>query len=186
MRLRIWRRLDTASDSATSDLDPGIEFDLALLYEREAPRIHRRLSRRFAPDRAADLVQGAFARLLGLGPGRLAALEQPRAYLYRVADNLANDLGRSAAHRLEQQPVEAEWGDACDPVSLVEARDLLQRIEAALPLLPDRTREIFMAHRFDDLTYRQIAQRVGISVKTVEKHMSIALRELHRAVGNSA
>ena len=77
---------------------------------------------------------------------------------------------------------QGELVDAED-VALLEARDMLRRIEAAIGELPDRTREIFMAHRFEDLTYPEIARSMGISVKTVEKHISLALRELHRCVG---
>lgn len=180
LRLKIWRKTQAATEGATP---VHVEGDLLRLYEHEAPRMRRWLSSRYAPDKAADLVQTAFVRMLGLGAERFAALERPRAYLYRVADNLAHDHARSSSFRLECQE-DADHSSSEDPCAALEARDMLRRIEAAIPLLPDRTREIFMAHRFEDLTYDEIAKRLGISIKTVEMHISAALRELHRAVGN--
>jgi len=174
LRLKIWQRFSPASD--------GADADLALLYEREAPRMRQRLRLRFTPEKAADIVQTAFERMLGLGAERLTAMEQPRAYLYRVAGNLAHDLGKSAANRLEQQSDE-EWAAPHDPLAALEARDFLRRIEAAISVLPDRTREIFMAHRFENLTYGEIASRHRISISSVEKEISAALRAIHSAVG---
>jgi RNA polymerase sigma-70 factor (ECF subfamily) len=45
------------------------------------------------------------------------------------------------------------------------------------------TREIFMAHRLDGYTYREIAARTGLSVKRVEKHMSRAIAQLDEILG---
>lgn len=177
LRLKIWQRLEAASDRGNADI--------ALLYEREAPRMRQRLRLRFAPEKAADIVQTAFERMLGLGAERLQTIEQPRAYLYRIARNLASDLGKSAANRLEEQS-EEEWAAPGDPHAALEARDFLRRIEVAIAALPDRTREIFMAHRFENLTYSEIAARHRISVSSVEKEIMSALRELHRAVGDRA
>ncbi|MBB4633430.1 DNA-directed RNA polymerase specialized sigma24 family protein [Sphingosinicella soli] len=42
-----------------------------------------------------------------------------------------------------------------------------------------------MAHRFEELTYPEIAARMGVCVKTVEKHISLALRALHRELGKA-
>lgn len=180
MRLKIWSRLGTAADGASAATQ-AIDADLALLYEREEPRLRGWLAQRLGPDKAADFAQTAFARMLGLGPDQRAALRYPRAYLYRVARNLAINHVKSAAVRLERAETEDEQVSG-DPHAALEARDMLRRVEAAITVLPDRTREIFMAHRFEDLTYGQIAERMGISIKTVEKHMGLALRELHRAV----
>lgn len=178
VRLKIWSRLGVADGEPRAQ---AIDADLALLYEREEPRLRGWLAQRLGPDKAADFAQTAFTRMLGLAPDQRAALRHPRAYLYRVARNLAINHVKSAAVRLER----AETADitlAEDPHAALEARDMLRRLEAAIRKLPDRTREIFMAHRFEDLTYGQIAERMGISIKTVEKHIGLALRELHRSV----
>ena len=174
---------ETEFDDIAASQQEG-DADVAILYHEEAPRLRRMFTRRLSPERAADLVQSAFVRLLGLGPARRSELEQPKAYLTRVARNLRHDEAKFAVRRSAALHVNA---DDCslataDPHAMLEARDMLRRIDVAIDLLPERTREIFMAHRFEDLSYPQIAERMAISVKTVEKHISLALQQLHRAL----
>jgi RNA polymerase sigma-70 factor (ECF subfamily) len=172
------------ADSGSASPVAECEHDVARLYCEEAPRLRRMFARRLSPERAADLVQTAFARLMGLGPVRRSALDQPQAYLTRIAGNLLRDEARFSARRSDALHVSAEECvlATADPHAMLEARDMLRRVDAAIEGLPERTREIFMAHRFEELTYPQIAERSGISIKTVEKHISLALRQLHRAL----
>ena len=58
---------------------------------------------------------------------------------------------------------------------------MLRRMEAAMLKLRPITREIFMAHRLDGLSYAEIADRTGLSVKGVEKHMGKAIAQVTRA-----
>ena len=66
--------------------------------------------------------------------------------------------------------------------SAEEARDTLRRVEAAVLRLRPKTREIFMAHRVEGLSYAEIAQRTGLSVKGVEKQMSKAIAAIDRTL----
>lgn len=183
MRLKIWRR--TASSARTGVHDESCE-DIAQLYERDAARLRRRFGGRLCPDKAADIVQTIFVRLLGMGDARLRELDRPFAYLARAADNAArNDMSRAANRLHDDVDVAGLDLGAGDPHAALEARDHLRRIEAAIPSLPERTREIFLAHRFEGLTYAEIAERLEVSVKTVEKHISLALRALHSSIGVS-
>lgn len=60
--------------------------------------------------------------------------------------------------------------------------ELLARLEAALETLPRFTREVFLAQRVDDLSYAEIAQVTGTSVKRVQREMARALFGLSRAM----
>ena len=60
--------------------------------------------------------------------------------------------------------------------------DLLDRLETALARLPRATREVFLAHRLDRLSYTQIAARTGLSVAKVERHMARAIHRLSSAL----
>ena len=60
---------------------------------------------------------------------------------------------------------------------LVE-KDIRDQIDAAIGELPEKCREVFILNRFENLKYQQIADKLGISVKTVETQMSKALRHL--------
>jgi RNA polymerase sigma factor (sigma-70 family) len=60
--------------------------------------------------------------------------------------------------------------------------ELLSRLERAMRTVPRRTREVFLAHRLDDMSYAEIAQRTGLSVQEVERHMARAIYRLCREV----
>lgn len=57
---------------------------------------------------------------------------------------------------------------------------MLRRLEAIMLKLKPRTRAIFIAHRIDGLSYAEIAERTGLSVKGVEKQMSKAIAHIDR------
>jgi RNA polymerase sigma-70 factor (ECF subfamily) len=70
-------------------------------------------------------------------------------------------------------------------VAVLESRDTLRRLEAAMLKLKPKTREIFMAHRIDGLSYAEIADRTGLSVKGVEKQMGKAIAMIDRLLDRS-
>jgi RNA polymerase sigma-70 factor (ECF subfamily) len=69
----------------------------------------------------------------------------------------------------------AAMSDSPDP-------DLLRRIEAAMMNLPRKQREIFMAHRVHNMSYREIAERTGLSARQVERHLARALYKLAKQI----
>ncbi len=60
------------------------------------------------------------------------------------------------------------------PEAVVLARERVARLSVCLGRLSDKTREIFLAHRVDGMSYQQIAQRHQLSTSTVEKHIAKA------------
>jgi RNA polymerase sigma-70 factor (ECF subfamily) len=56
--------------------------------------------------------------------------------------------------------------------------ELLRRLEAAVALLPRKQREIFLAHRLDNMSYAEIASHTGLSVRQVERHVARAIYKL--------
>lgn len=160
---------------------------LADLYRAESPRLVRILSRQTrCADDAHDLVQDVFFRLARLG-GQGSLLERPQAYLRRIAANLLKDRAKSAARQSAALHVVAdeEMLPAVDPHRILESRDMLRRLEAAIMRLRPKTREVFMAHRMEGLTYAEIAERTGLSIKGVEKQMSKALVQLDRMLNRA-
>lgn len=153
--------------------------DLESLYRAHRPRVLRYFRRAVSAEAAADLCQLLFVRLSTCFKERTIA--NGEAYMQRSATNLAADHLRAELRRPRIDAFSAVPEPVGpDPVAALEARDLLRRIEAAIAGLKPRTREIFLAHRFDGLTYREIAARTGLSVKTVEKHMSRAIARIDR------
>ena len=58
--------------------------------------------------------------------------------------------------------------------------ELLKRLELAMLRLPHSTREIFLAHRLDDMSYQEIADRTGLTIRQVERHMAKAIYRLSK------
>jgi len=158
------------------------------LYRSESPKLVRILSRQTSnSDDAQDLVQDVFFRFARMRDRWPSSLERPQAYLRRIATNLLKDRAKTACRHSAALHVVAdeEALPGLDQHRLLESRDMLRRLEAAMMRLRPRTREIFMAHRIDGETYAEIAARTGLSVKGVEKQMSKALAQLDRILHRS-
>jgi len=138
---------------------------------------------------AEDLVQEAFVRFHRAGHDLGAADARP--LLFVIARNLQLDrwkaVGRETARRSPHdindlvdgpQAIASETPDAED--GLIR-RQNLAAAAAVIRALPPKTRDAFLLHRFENLTYRQIAGRLGVSVSMVEKHIAEALRQLKKS-----
>src|SRR5690606_17947116 len=104
-----------------------------------------------------------------------------RPLLMVAARNRAIDyLRRRRVGEQHALRVTAERGG--DAASTMDAemlqREIQRDIEKASAALPERARQIFLLSRRDGLTYREIADRLGLSIKTVETQMTRSLREL--------
>lgn len=142
------------------------------LYRRYAAWLTRVLRRRFGAA-ADDLVQETYLRVI---PCEAAGeIRHPRAFLMRIAVNLAHD-DRRRAHRREGENSTAldELHDDALPAPPGGQFEAVVLKEIILGL-PELYRDVFVLSRFAGLSYEQIAERLGISVKTVEWRMSKAL-----------
>lgn len=152
------------------------------LYRRERGSLVRFLRRRVGDDLASDLAQEVFLR--AAASGRIAELANPAAYLQRIARNMLID--RARRHRASPEPLPLI--DALDAVVAAEQEyglaldDLRLTLELALAQLPDKTRRVFVMHRFEHLAYREIHNELGISVAAVEYHMMRALAHVRAAI----
>jgi RNA polymerase sigma factor (sigma-70 family) len=127
---------------------------------------------------ADDLVQEAWVRMACYE--RDHVVEQPDAFLMRTALNLSIDAHRTrSGHGEEVDLDEVVLLDLSpDTEAVVLAKERMARLSECLVRLSDKTRDIFLAHRIDGLTYQQIAQQHGLSISTVEKHIAKATLQL--------
>ncbi|MBM0171319.1 sigma-70 family RNA polymerase sigma factor [Altererythrobacter sp. C41] len=152
-------------------------------YRSEHPRMLRYFRKKVGPDAAPDLAQDAFTRLLR--NQAFDSLDCPEAYLTRTARNLLIDRARRQAR---QQALCFEFDEERDAAICaeqtwqIEAEDLRRACWQALRAMPPRTRRIFLMHRLRHLTYKQIAEQLGISNKAVKYHMARALARCRRAL----
>jgi RNA polymerase sigma-70 factor (ECF subfamily) len=138
---------------------------------------------------AEEAVQTVFCRLWERW-GQLRIQTSMKAYLYGcVYHECVNWMRREKSRRAFRTGILA-WlgmtggGAAGRASDKVEARELEQRFERALDKLPKQRRAIFQLSRFSGLKYREIAEQLGISVKTVETQMAKALRHLRRQLAD--
>jgi len=136
------------------------------------------LMRRFGSAGAAnDTLHDVYIRLQGLQA--VPDLDNPRAYLFRVANNVALDrlrAARRAERRLAPGELAAEQPSAAPLADVaLEQRERLRLLAQAIAELPPRCREAFLLHKIDGLSHSQVAARLGISRSMVEKHVMKAL-----------
>lgn len=165
-------------------------MDLAVLFNEYAPYLRRFLASRVACHAAAaDLTQEVFVRLARMPD--MGAIENVRTYLFRIAMNLAIDYRR--AHTRRQDPSspthETVLPDPADSASTPEtALSAKQELAVALSAIGELSplcRQIFTLNRFEGLSHRAIADRLGICVSTVEKNIARALNHCRRRLNES-
>ena len=132
---------------------------------------------------AEDLTHDTFMRLFTLKS--TDHIDNVEAYLFRTAASVRVEHHRALQVRGRYDPIvdEAWRASAAQPYCdrVVEGKEALEGLKAALADLKPRTREIFVLSRMEGLTYTQIAVRLGVTVSAIEKQMAFAIAHLiHR------
>lgn len=163
------------------DEEPG---PFGHFYRRWRAPLGRMLARYFkTPADIEDATQEVFVRML-VADKRLPADEE-RPYLHQVVRSVAAFAQRKAPQQagvrvvsiedcreeVDALPVEGRGDTALE----AEQRQQLTRLRDALHELPERQRQAFVLHRVQELTLEQTAQRMGITVRMVSRHLSRAL-----------
>ena len=131
-------------------------------------------------DLAEDLTQEVFIRAWDKRDTIL--LETVRSYLYKIANNLVINHFNSAKTRFELKLEDHDSTVSESPQYVMEKDEFAVRLNLALEKLPESQRVVFLMSRIDDLTYREIAELQGITVKAVEKRMQGALESLRSVI----
>jgi RNA polymerase sigma-70 factor (ECF subfamily) len=158
---------------------PDSRNDLFARLFSESRAALRRYVRRFvqSPETAEEIVQEAFLRTYEQGD----SVETPRAFLFSTARNLASN-----AHRDQRTAKTDSVGDFDNsrvgaehqsPEEGVLADEQTRLIRAAVDRLPPKCRAAFALRVFHGCSYKEIADRLGVSAKTVEKYIARGLRE---------
>lgn len=153
------------------------------LYRDHSPWLRRALHRRFGAsvfEISEDLVQETYLRL---APSKLAlAIQRPRALLMRIASNLALDHFRR--RQVDARAIERAQIGGSATASAHQSGEALAALELSEVILglPEPLRDVFVLSRFGGLTYVEIAEHFGLSVKTVEWRMSRALAHCAEAL----
>ena len=141
------------------------------------------LTRRVGSVDAPDLLQ-AFARVLDRDV--IDDISDPSAYLRQTASNLATDFTRR--RKMEMKYVISDdaphdpRSNEPSPEESVETTERAQALALAIDLLPPRCREVFAMRMHQDVPQDEIARRLGITRKMVDRHLQIAIQRCRSAL----
>ncbi|MCA1325590.1 RNA polymerase sigma factor [Herbaspirillum sp. alder98] len=139
--------------------------------------LKRRLTRLLgSDDLAGDALQDTWLRLQRMDADT-SPIMNPHAFLLRMAANIAVDQRRSQSRALPPGEI-AELLDLADhapgPEQTVEARSEVQALLRLLERMPARRREILIMVRLEGMLQKEVAERLGISLRTVEHELKRA------------
>lgn len=135
-------------------------------------------------DTAEEIVQDLFFRLWK-DKDKLYIESSLNGYLYRAVHNRClhylghNRVIEKYAREMKERPP----NDVTEsPAEMIHYRELQAKIAGILEKLPEKCGKIFCMSRFEGLKYSEIAERLSVSIKTVEANMGRALKEFRKAL----
>lgn len=188
----------TASSDWSPDVHPdtrpfypaGLSWDRVVVrnsrteFNESDRRLRSALNAFFArrlsdPVEAEDMTQEVFCRLAVPGRQEVAASD---SYVFAIAANLLRDRARREKVRRnyrEARRLDEFLGiDPIDPFRITAGKQDLLSLARAIANLPEKTREIFMMNRVEDVDKHRLAERFGLTVRMIEIHIKRALTAL--------
>lgn len=141
------------------------------------------------PPDPEDCAQQALVQLAKLDWSVIASITSPKSFFYRAAENILISQKRRDAtrkrHALEIRsglPDGGGEGAYFDPQRVLVGREALAVIEQAIRAMPQRRQQCFIMHRFEELSFAEIARRLDVSETTARCHVENGLRDIKQAI----
>ena len=172
----------TSSQTAIDQVErikAGDRSAFRALFHAQYPGVCQTIHRYIAdPGLTEDLAQEVFVRFWNKRD-KIDVSSNPGAYLRRMGVNEAlAHLRKKTRFQADELPIHLPGYLAADADEQLGANELQSRINAAVATLPERCRLVFELSRYEELSNREIAEQLDISVKTVENQMTKALKTL--------
>jgi len=161
-----------------------LAFDI--LYKKYSNRIFKfAFSILKSADESANIVQDVFLNLWE-NRNNIEKNSSVKYYIFTITYNSAISVIRKKLRESKfldylktlQMPIQ-------EPVNLeLEYNELTNKINDIVSTLPKRQKEVYLLHKVEGLKYKEIALKLGISVNTIENHMSRALNTIRKKLGN--
>jgi len=143
------------------------------------PRLYRFLwLKTRSVEAAEDLVQETFLRLWA-ARRNLKPTTKLEIYLFRIASNLVRDeLRKAERHGQVKVRIDVELAAADSSDDAIKYSQLARVVDQIVSTLPDAPKTAFLLSRYEELSHLEVSEVMGISVRTVEKHIGNALHVL--------
>ncbi len=179
--------LDEGVDSACDSDDLKRRQFVTRLFERYRGHLLGYLTELLGRvEDAEDVAQESYARLLAMEDLDQSG-SRARAYLFRIATNLAYDRFRRRRVRglADARDISEIPCDGPTPERIVTVEQSLEIVKQVILELKPRCRRVFLMRTARELSYEDIATRLGVSKRTVEREMQHALARCQRRLGKT-
>jgi RNA polymerase sigma-70 factor, ECF subfamily len=151
-----------------------------ILYESHYANLCRAAYRILREEESArEVVQKVFIELWE--KGNWQQIQSPKAYLYVAVYNRAINELHSRKPFLSAESIPSHLSTNHNPLEQQELESVIAR---GIDALPEQCKKVFILSREEEFTYNEIAVHLGLSVKTVERQMGIALKKLREYLQN--
>ncbi|MFT6871321.1 MAG: RNA polymerase sigma-70 factor (family 1) [Roseivirga sp.] len=127
-------------------------------------------------DQSEDLAQDAFIKLWDKRDE--VQLDTVKSYLYTIAGNMLLNQIRHDKVVVNFAERNKNQQEEYSPEFQLQEKEFKQELENVISQIPEKQREVFLMNRIEEMTYKEIAERLELSVKAVEKRMHGALSHL--------
>lgn len=136
------------------------------------------------PQDIDDIAQETFIR--AFKAEQKGTIEYPKAYIYRIARNLALETLAKKSTRLtdfiEDSVMDHTLISETNVEEQVNTLERLDKVKLAIAELPPQCQKVFIMHKVYGFKYKEIAHQLGVSVSTVEKHIMTGLKKCRDSV----
>ena len=135
---------------------------------------------------ATEIVDELFVQLW-VKRADIMKINDLRVYLYTATKNASLNYISKKAKQIELEPYEnlqVQMTDVVSPEQIMITKEMLQKIKEALDSLPPRCKLIFKFVREDGLSYSEVAEILGLSIKTIDAQMVIAVSRIRAKLMN--
>lgn len=161
-------------------------FAFDMLYKKYSKRLYKfSFSILKSQEESENIVQDVFLHLWE-NRNKIEKDSSIQYYIFTIAYNSSISIIRKKA--LESQFIEylkSIQDLSQESVNVeIEYNELTKKLDDIINHLPDRQREVYLLHKKEGLKYQEIAERLNISVNTIENHMSRALKTIREKLGS--
>ena len=181
---------DVAKSIALDNNTPALarrDNGMDVLYARHWGELCHYIRKHFGPGPPdpEDVAQDAFMKFAAIDDRE--AIDNPRAYLFRMAHNILVDEHRWLALR-RANPGDSEARPASDdrtPERVLVGRERLEILMGCLRAMPAVRRRSFLLNRLQGLSCAAIARMTGYSESAIKKHIDLALKDLEASLSQA-